>query len=97
MEDGANIKGHEEFSLDADAINTDRIHRYFQLAVECLTSPSFVDILLKTREKSTINFAQAVTLLSVAGTVDTIAIVLVKYVFLHGLCIVVFHRISFAH
>ena len=74
MEVGANIEGHEEFTIEV--INTHRIHRYLQLAVESLKSPSTVDILLKTREKSTIYFSQAITFLSSAGAIATSALVL---------------------
>ena len=95
MEDGGYIKGHKEFALDTDAFDTDRIHRNFQLAVVSLIHPSFVDTLLKTREKSTIYFAQAIAFRWFATTIEASAITPVKYVSLHGLCIVVFYRVSF--
>ena len=69
MEDGTYIKGHEEFAIVTDVFDAGCIHRYFELALESLTSPSFVDILLKTREKSTIYFAQAITFLWSATTI----------------------------
>ena len=94
MKDGADIKGHEELAFDASSVNTNRILCYFQLAMESLVSPSCINVLLKTREKGAIYFAQAVTFLCLAVCTNACAIVPLQYVVLHGLSIAVFYWVS---